>query len=121
VKHKVYCCGTDADYHIPFDDFGVRIYFDIKSVKAHEKCWEGCGIAELELDCPKRPKMVVKANEAAWRAGLQTMDQAAKGYIKECIPNILKVAKREFSNAWWGVKELRKYYWRKLTNLFRKR
>lgn len=93
-KYKVYVCGNDARYHIPFDACGVNIYFSIEDLKAGEKCWEECGIVELVLDC-SQPNEIVKENwELAIKNSKSFKQIAAESMKKEffkifeCIRNI---------------------------------
>lgn len=48
-EYIAYCCKTDWDYHFPDDWHGVDIYFSEKSIKAHRKCVEECGIVKVKV------------------------------------------------------------------------
>lgn len=48
-EYKAYVCKTDWDHHFPDDWHGVTLYFSEKSIKAHRKCVEECGIVEIKV------------------------------------------------------------------------
>jgi len=48
-EYTAYVCQTDWDYHFPDDWHGVDIYFSEKSIKAHRKCVEECGIVKVKV------------------------------------------------------------------------
>lgn len=91
-KIKIYVDGTDAAYHIPDDAAGIRVYFDVDSMKQHNKCWEECGIIQLELDMSK-PKVVVPENPKLARKNAISGDQVIVHTIKSGFKDILKALK----------------------------
>lgn len=57
MKCKAYICSKDAEYHIPDDYGGIRIFFSRDSIKDNRPCVldeseYGCKIIEIEIDVP---------------------------------------------------------------------
>lgn len=105
MKHRVYICKTDADYHIPDDDAGVRVFFSMSSIKRHISCWEECGVVELQLDYSK-PRIIVKPNPELARKNAKTGMQIYWESIYKCPKKIYKDTKQHLSDLIWGVKSL---------------
>lgn len=57
MKYKAYICSKDAEYHIPDDFGGIRIFFSKESIIANNSCIcedeFGCKIVEIEIDIPE--------------------------------------------------------------------
>jgi hypothetical protein len=111
--HKVYCCKTDADWHIPDDDAGIRIYFSEESVKRHLSCWEECGVVELKLDCSK-PKIVIDENWELAMKNAKSSEQIAWEYVRKGPYKILKTIFSVLGDIRWAIKELTIYYYYKI-------
>lgn len=50
---KVYTCGVDWQHELGHAAGGNRVYASVKDLKEHAKCWEQCGIVELEITLSK--------------------------------------------------------------------
>lgn len=50
---KVYVCGVDFKYELSNAAGGNVIYPSVEDLKAHAKCWKGCGIVELNVTLSK--------------------------------------------------------------------
>ena len=121
MKHKVYCCTTDARYHIPEDNGGIQIYFSLDSAKRHCSCWEECGVTELILDCSK-PKVAVKENFELAMKNARTSNQIAWDYVRNGPYKILKTVFVVLRDIKWAIKELARYnYYRLLYRIYGKR
>lgn len=49
IKKTGYMCKTDYEYELENAAGGVEIYSSVEDLKKHKKCWEDCGIVEVEL------------------------------------------------------------------------
>lgn len=48
-KKTGFMCRTDYEYELENAAGGVEIYSSVDDLKKHKKCWEDCGIVEIEL------------------------------------------------------------------------
>ncbi len=53
VKIKVYTCGVDWQHELGEAAGGNRVYASIGDLKRCKKCWDECGIVELEISLYK--------------------------------------------------------------------
>jgi len=77
---KVYVCGVDFQHEIGNASDGNTIYPSVAALKAHAKCWKGCGIVELNLTLSK---WVVEQNYEEMCKNSVTPDQMTKNQIKD--------------------------------------
>lgn len=49
-KGKIgYLCSTDYEFELESAAGGVKIFSSINDLKKNRKCWEECGIIEVEI------------------------------------------------------------------------
>ena len=47
---KLYMCKTDFEYDFGFAQGGNRVFASLEDAKHYLKCWESCGIVEVEVN-----------------------------------------------------------------------